>query len=80
MLYEVITGYKRNFTIYGAADQLRLVRDLAREHCPELKLNAERLQWLISDAKGSLIEPEDYRPASPEEHVQALAQLSYNFV
>jgi len=68
-------GYKRNFTIYGAADQLRLVRDLAREHCPALKLNAERLQWLISDAKGSLVEPEDYRPSSNEEHVAALSTL-----
>jgi len=68
-------GYKRTFSIYGAADQLRLVRDLAREHCPDQKFNAERLQWLISDAKGSLIEAEDYRPASQDEHVQALAQI-----
>jgi len=34
-----LLGYKRTFSIYGAADQLRLIRDLAREHCPD-KLNA----------------------------------------
>jgi len=68
-------GYKRTFSIYGAADQLRLVRDLVGDHCADVKLNAERLQWLISDAKGSLIEPEDYRPSSNEDHALALQKL-----
>jgi len=68
-------GYKRTFSIYGAADQLRLIRDLVGDHCADVKLNAERLQWLISDAKGSLVEPEDYRPSSNEDHVLALQKL-----
>ncbi len=66
-------GFKRNFSIYGAADQQRLVRDLLQALRPGEKHDAERVLWRISDAKNRLVTPEEYRfrPHDPEETLVA---------
>jgi DNA helicase-2/ATP-dependent DNA helicase PcrA len=49
-------GYKKNFSIYAASDQLRLVRDLLRDLVADASAkDAERVLWQISDAKNRLV-------------------------
>jgi len=58
-------GYKKNFSIYGTADQTRLIRDLVQTlDLRGKKIDAERVLWMISDAKNRLIPPDaySYRP------------------
>ncbi len=56
-------GFKRNFSIYGAADQLHLLRDLiSRVNRSDRRYDAERLQFMISEAKNRLLSPEEYHP------------------
>jgi DNA helicase-2/ATP-dependent DNA helicase PcrA len=56
-------GYKKNFSIYGAADQTRLIRDLMQNRSTGgQKVDADRILWLISDAKNRLVPPESYTP------------------
>ncbi len=56
-------GYKKNFSIYGAADQTRLIRDLVQDRSTDdRKVDADRILWLISDAKNRLVPPESYTP------------------
>jgi DNA helicase II / ATP-dependent DNA helicase PcrA len=53
-------GYKKNFSIYGTADQVRLIRDLLQGAGQlEGKADAERVLWLISAAKNRLLSPEE---------------------
>ena len=70
-------GYKKNFSIYGAADQARLVRDLIRASTTGgRKYDADRILWLISDAKNRLIPPEAFT-AGPRDEYAALAAEVY---
>ncbi|HKK01019.1 MAG TPA: UvrD-helicase domain-containing protein [Desulfuromonadales bacterium] len=58
-------GYKENFSIYSATDQLRLVKDLLQEiDTGGARLDAERVLWQISDAKNRLIAPEAFQVRS----------------
>ncbi len=68
-------GYKKNFSIYGAADQARLVRDLLQGIGGERKIDADRVLWKISDAKSRLLSPEQFVPRSQDEAELAAAQL-----
>ncbi|HEX9618354.1 MAG TPA: UvrD-helicase domain-containing protein, partial [Anaerolineales bacterium] len=53
-------GYKRNFSIYAASDQARLVKDIMQGlDIDGKKFDADRILWLISDAKNRLVSPED---------------------
>jgi DNA helicase-2/ATP-dependent DNA helicase PcrA len=55
-------GFKKNFTIYGAADQARLIRDIVGRVAPQgEKYDAERILYLISTAKNKLELPEHFR-------------------
>ncbi len=70
-------GYKKNFSIYGAADQARLVRDLMQGvETGGRKYDADRILWLISDAKNRLIPPEAFT-AGPRDEYAALAAEVY---
>jgi len=49
-------GYKKNFSIYAASDQQRLVRDLLRDMIADSSSkDADRVLWQISDAKNRLV-------------------------
>jgi superfamily I DNA/RNA helicase len=55
-------GFKKNFSIYGSADQARLVRDLAGELVTAGEsCDPDRILWLISDAKNRLVLPESFQ-------------------
>ncbi len=69
-------GYKRNFSIYAGADQLRLIKDLLdRGYAGQRKFDADRILWLISDAKNRLVPPEKFAPHPDDEYSQAAAQI-----
>ncbi|MEA3363095.1 MAG: UvrD-helicase domain-containing protein, partial [Thermodesulfobacteriota bacterium] len=56
-------GFKKNFSIYAAADQQRLIRDLLREIGAENSSTAaDQILWRISSAKNHLIPPDSYLP------------------
>jgi superfamily I DNA/RNA helicase len=55
-------GYKRNFSIYGVADQQHLVRQLMADIDADHGLNADLILWKIADAKNRLIHPERFGP------------------
>jgi DNA helicase-2/ATP-dependent DNA helicase PcrA len=70
-------GYKKNFSIYGAADQGRLLRDLVREFAPPgEKYDADRILSLISAAKSRLETPQTFR-YNPGDPYAALAAEVY---
>ena len=58
-------GFKKNFSIYGAADQQRLIRDLLKEAVADASTaDAEQVLWRISDAKNRLLGAIDFQPDS----------------
>ncbi|MBE0502142.1 MAG: UvrD-helicase domain-containing protein [Desulfuromonadales bacterium] len=70
-------GYKKNFSIYGAADQGRLLRDLVREFAPQgEKFDADRILSLISAGKNRLETPQTFR-YNPGDPYAALAAQIY---
>ncbi len=70
-------GYKKNFSIYGAADQGRLLRDLVREFAPQgEKFDADRILSLISAGKSRLETPKTFR-YNPGDPYAALAAEIY---
>jgi DNA helicase II / ATP-dependent DNA helicase PcrA len=69
-------GYKKNFSIYGAADQARLVRDLIQGHDTHgRKFDADRVLWLISDAKNRLVPPEQFTVRHQDEYEYLAAEI-----
>ncbi len=55
-------GFKKNFSIYPAADQQRLIRDLLRELSHETSSkDADQVLWRISAAKNQCLLPEQYQ-------------------
>jgi DNA helicase II / ATP-dependent DNA helicase PcrA len=69
-------GYKKNFSIYGAADQARLVRDLIQSHDTHgRKFDADRVLWLISDAKNRLVPPEQFTVRHQDEYEYLAAEI-----
>ncbi len=69
-------GYKRNFSIYSASDQLRLVRDLVQGQLVEgSAADAERVLWLISQAKNRLISASAYQPVGNDGYQLLTAQV-----
>jgi DNA helicase-2/ATP-dependent DNA helicase PcrA len=69
-------GYKKNFSIYGGADQLRLIRDLLQEINTGLrKYDADRVLYLISDAKNRLIAPDTFQPRHGDEYSGVVAAI-----
>lgn len=69
-------GYKKNFSIYAVADQARLARDLLQQmQVDGKKFDAERLLWIISDAKNRLVPPERFVPRPGDEYSALAAEL-----
>ncbi|MFN2257930.1 MAG: ATP-dependent helicase, partial [Desulfuromonadaceae bacterium] len=68
-------GYKKNFSIYAGADQIRLVRDLLpqRKTSDGKSLDAEMILQRISSAKNRLIGPEDFSAPEYDEYAQITA-------
>ena len=55
-------GFKKNFSIYAASDQQRLVRELLREiNSDSGQADADQVLWRISAAKNRLVSTADYR-------------------
>jgi DNA helicase-2/ATP-dependent DNA helicase PcrA len=70
-------GYKRNFSIYGASDQLRLIRDLMNDIKADHGLKPDAILWKISDAKNSLLPPEKFGPFVRGDLIGEMAQKVY---
>jgi DNA helicase-2/ATP-dependent DNA helicase PcrA len=69
-------GYKKNFSIYGAADQARLIRDLMqRVATGDRKFDADRILWQISDAKNRLIPPDSFVAGNRDEYAALAAEI-----
>ena len=70
-------GFKKNFSIYAAADQQRLIKDLLRELSPESNsADADQVLWRISNAKNHLISPDSYK-ANDRDPVSPLVAVVY---
>ena len=70
-------GFKKNFSIYGASDQGRLIRDLVRDLAPQgEKYDADRIISLISAGKNRLETPESFR-YNPGDPYAAMASEVY---
>ncbi len=70
-------GYKRNFSIYGASDQQRLIKDLMNTINPDHGLTPDAILWKISDAKNSLKSPAQFGPFMRGDVVGEMAQRVY---
>ena len=70
-------GYKRNFSIYGASDQQRLIRDLMNDIKADHGLKPDAILWKISDAKNSLLPPEKFGPFMRGDVISEMAQKVY---
>lgn len=70
-------GFKKNFSIYPAADQQRLVRELLRNlDSNSSQSDADQVMWRISAAKNKLIFADEYTPNS-RDPLSALAAEIY---
>ncbi len=70
-------GFKKNFSIYAAADQQRLVRDLLREiGAKNSSADADQILWRISTAKNHLITAESYQ-SSDRDPITSLVAAIY---
>jgi len=72
-----LLGYKRNFSIYGAADQHHLVRELMAASHADHGLKAENILWKISDAKNRLVTPDRFGPFMTGDVIGAMACQVY---
>jgi DNA helicase-2/ATP-dependent DNA helicase PcrA len=70
-------GYKRNFSIYGASDQQRLIKDLMNDINADHGLKPDAILWKISDAKNSLKSPDQLGPFMRGDVVGEMAQKVY---
>ena len=69
-------GFKQNFSIYGSADQERLVRDLTRDLLADgARCDLDRVLWLISDAKNRLITPAEFSAGGSDPERLLAAQV-----
>jgi DNA helicase-2/ATP-dependent DNA helicase PcrA len=69
-------GYKRNFSIYAASDQARLVKDIMQGlDIDGKKFDADRILWLISDAKNRLVSPEDFSVRHQDDYETMAAEV-----
>jgi superfamily I DNA/RNA helicase len=70
-------GYKRNFSIYGASDQQRLIKDLMHDINPDHGLKPDAILWKISDAKNSLKSPSQLGTFMRGDVIGAMVQKVY---
>lgn len=70
-------GFKKNFSIYPAADQQRLVRELLRNlNSNSTQADADQVLWRISAAKNRMITAAEYQPNS-QDPISALTAEIY---
>jgi DNA helicase-2/ATP-dependent DNA helicase PcrA len=70
-------GYKKNFSIYAAADQQQLVKRLLKDEIADASAkDADQVLWQISDAKNRMIRPEQFTSSS-KDPVSCLTALVY---
>ncbi|NOQ41577.1 MAG: AAA family ATPase [Desulfuromusa sp.] len=70
-------GFKKNFSIYAAADQQRLIRDLLREiSSGNSSSDADQVLWRISTAKNHMIAADNYQP-NDRDPITALVATIY---
>ena len=71
-------GFKKNFSIYASADQIRLVRDLLPQRTTSdgKNIDAELVLHRISAAKNSLLTPEQLQASGHDEYAN-FAALTY---
>jgi DNA helicase-2/ATP-dependent DNA helicase PcrA len=70
-------GFKKNFSIYAATDQQRLIRDLLRDLGTKNSApDADQVLWRISSAKNHLISADQYQP-SDRDPVSSLVATIY---
>jgi superfamily I DNA/RNA helicase len=70
-------GYKRNFSIYGSADQQRLIKDLINNIAADSGISAAAVLWKISDAKNRLLSPEKFGPFMAGDLIGEMARAVY---
>ncbi|MBW2520215.1 MAG: UvrD-helicase domain-containing protein [Deltaproteobacteria bacterium] len=70
-------GYKRNFSIYGASDQQRLIKDLMNHIDPEHGLSPDLILWKISDAKNRLVSPDKFGPFMRDDRIGEMSLKVY---
>ena len=71
-------GYARDFSIYDADDQLRLIRRcLVEDQVDPKRVSPKMVQARISDAKSRLEGPDDLRAASFQDEIVARAYRRY---
>ncbi|KIH76187.1 DNA helicase-2 / ATP-dependent DNA helicase PcrA [Geoalkalibacter ferrihydriticus] len=69
-------GYKKNFSIYSTADQVRLVKDLMQQvDIDGRKFDAERVLYAISDAKNRLVPPEKFAVKYHDDYEYMAAEI-----
>jgi DNA helicase-2/ATP-dependent DNA helicase PcrA len=70
-------GYKRNFSIYGTADQQRLIKDLMNDIDADHGLKVDTILWKISEAKNRLLPPERFGPFMKGDLIGEMAKAVY---
>ena len=71
-------GYRRDFSIYDADDQLRLIRrGLVEDEVDPKRISPKMVQARISDAKSRLEGPDDLRAASFQDEIVVRAFRRY---
>ncbi|MBE0576172.1 MAG: UvrD-helicase domain-containing protein [Desulfuromonadales bacterium] len=70
-------GYKRNFSIYGASDQQRLIKDLMNRIHADHGLSPDVILWKISDAKNSLLPPAKFGACMRGDVIGEMAKAVY---
>lgn len=69
-------GYKKNFSIYSTADQVRLIKDLMQQvDIDGRKFDAERVLYAISDAKNRLVPPEKFSVKYHDDYEYLAAEI-----
>jgi len=70
-------GYKKNFSIYAAAEQQQLVRRLLQDEVADASgKDAEQILWQISGAKNRMIMPEQF-VSSSRDPISCMTALVY---
>jgi len=72
-----VLGYKRNFSIYGASDQQRLIKDLINNIDADSGIAADAVLWKISDAKNRLLPPEKFGSFMAGDLIGEMARAVY---
>ena len=65
----------RGFSIYDAADQMGVIKEVLRGHAGDRRYDAKAIQSRISLAKNGFVEPEDFLPEVHDEYDLVCAEV-----